>query len=155
MPHFVFLQQSQTSHLHKIISLVHTPSLEKNDFAAKPPQFLSQASVPTPANHHGALPSVSPPSSNPTSHHVNLAHNPLIVQPKSAAAGKLPAIRACLFDMDGLLIDSEDKYTICTNRVLHEYGKPSLPWHIKAKLQGRRLYILPLSHSACVGDVLR
>ncbi|KAI9872854.1 MAG: hypothetical protein M1830_001120 [Pleopsidium flavum] len=39
--------------------------------------------------------------------------------------------------MDGLLIDSEDIYTICTNLTLHEYGKPSLPWHIKAQLQGR------------------
>ena len=49
----------------------------------------------------------------------------------------LPAIKACLFDMDGLLIDSEDKYTICTNEVLREYGRPDLPWHIKAQLQGR------------------
>lgn len=48
-----------------------------------------------------------------------------------------PPVRACLFDMDGLLIDSEDIYTICTNIVLHEYGKPSLPWHIKAQIQGR------------------
>ncbi|KAK4543593.1 hypothetical protein LTR36_005488 [Oleoguttula mirabilis] len=48
-----------------------------------------------------------------------------------------PAIRACLFDMDGLLIDSEDLYTICTNAVLHEFGKPDLPWHIKAQMQGR------------------
>lgn len=39
--------------------------------------------------------------------------------------------------MDGLLIDSEDLYTIVTNEVLHEYGKPDLPWHIKAQLQGR------------------
>ncbi|KAK5165440.1 uncharacterized protein LTR77_008969 [Saxophila tyrrhenica] len=39
--------------------------------------------------------------------------------------------------MDGLLIDSEDLYTICTNEVLREYGKPDLPWHIKAQLQGR------------------
>ena len=35
------------------------------------------------------------------------------------------------------MIDSEDLYTICTNSVLHEYGKPDLPWHIKAQLQGR------------------
>ncbi|KAF2145832.1 uncharacterized protein K452DRAFT_295393 [Aplosporella prunicola CBS 121167] len=48
-----------------------------------------------------------------------------------------PAIRACLFDMDGLLIDTEDLYTICTNKLLHEYGKPDLPWSIKAQLQGR------------------
>ena len=49
----------------------------------------------------------------------------------------LPPIRACLFDMDGLLIDSEDLYTICTNEVLREYGRPDLPWSIKAQLQGR------------------
>lgn len=52
-------------------------------------------------------------------------------------AERLPAIRACLFDMDGLLIDSEDLYTICTNQVLHEHGKGDLPWSIKAQLQGR------------------
>ena len=39
--------------------------------------------------------------------------------------------------MDGLLIDSEDIYTKCNNVILHEYGKPSLPWKIKAQLQGR------------------
>ncbi|KAF2483081.1 HAD-like domain-containing protein [Neohortaea acidophila] len=39
--------------------------------------------------------------------------------------------------MDGLLIDSEDKYTICTNEVLREYGRPGVPWNIKAQLQGR------------------
>ncbi|KAF1984790.1 HAD hydrolase, family IA [Aulographum hederae CBS 113979] len=49
----------------------------------------------------------------------------------------LPPVRACLFDMDGLLIDSEDLYTICTNEILREYGKPDLPWNIKAQLQGR------------------
>src|ERR1700750_2442350 len=53
------------------------------------------------------------------------------------APSGLPCIRACLFDMDGLLIDSEDIYTLCTNLVLHEYGKPDLPWDLKAKLQGR------------------
>ncbi|GLA09464.1 hypothetical protein AnigIFM60653_011793 [Aspergillus niger] len=49
----------------------------------------------------------------------------------------LPRVRACLFDMDGLLIDSEDKYTDITNAILQEYGKPLLPWSIKAQLQGR------------------
>jgi beta-phosphoglucomutase-like phosphatase (HAD superfamily) len=53
------------------------------------------------------------------------------------AKSGLPAIRACLFDMDGLLINSEDLYTICTNEVLREFGKPDLPWNIKAQLQGR------------------
>jgi pseudouridine-5'-monophosphatase len=48
-----------------------------------------------------------------------------------------PRIRAALFDMDGLLIDSEDLYTISTNTILERYGKPALPWSIKAQLQGR------------------
>ncbi|KAI2619158.1 HAD-like protein [Hypoxylon sp. NC1633] len=48
-----------------------------------------------------------------------------------------PPIRACLFDMDGLLLDTEDLYTLCINLILEKYGKTSLPWSIKAKLQGR------------------
>lgn len=39
--------------------------------------------------------------------------------------------------MDGLLLDSEDKYTQCTNIMLARYGKGPLPWSIKAQLQGR------------------
>lgn len=39
--------------------------------------------------------------------------------------------------MDGLLIDSEDLYSLCTNRILAKYGRPDLPWSIKAQLQGR------------------
>ena len=49
----------------------------------------------------------------------------------------LPPIRACLFDMDGLLLDTEDKYTQCVNTLLAKYGRPPLPWSIKAQLQGR------------------
>ncbi|KAI1765394.1 HAD-like protein [Hypoxylon sp. FL1150] len=48
-----------------------------------------------------------------------------------------PPIRACLFDMDGLLLDTEDLYTLCMNLLLEKYSKPSLPWSLKAKLQGR------------------
>ncbi|EUC28928.1 hypothetical protein COCCADRAFT_40638 [Bipolaris zeicola 26-R-13] len=48
-----------------------------------------------------------------------------------------PRIRAALFDMDGLLIDSEDIYTIVTNKILERYGRPHIPWSIKAQLQGR------------------
>ncbi|KAM4062104.1 haloacid dehalogenase-like hydrolase [Hirsutella rhossiliensis] len=50
---------------------------------------------------------------------------------------EFPPVRACLFDMDGLLLDTEDLYTKCVNLVLQNYGKPELPWSIKAKLQGR------------------
>jgi pseudouridine-5'-monophosphatase len=39
--------------------------------------------------------------------------------------------------MDGLLLNTEDLYSECTNLVLREHGKPDLPWSIKAKLQGR------------------
>lgn len=39
--------------------------------------------------------------------------------------------------MDGLLIDSEDLYTIATNTILARYNRPTLPWSIKAQLQGR------------------
>lgn len=39
--------------------------------------------------------------------------------------------------MDGLLLDTEDIYSLCINLILEKYQKPKLPWSIKAKLQGR------------------
>jgi len=39
--------------------------------------------------------------------------------------------------MDGLLLDTEDLYTLCINLILEKYQRPKLPWSIKAKLQGR------------------
>jgi pseudouridine-5'-monophosphatase len=39
--------------------------------------------------------------------------------------------------MDGLILDTEDIYTKCVNLILEKYGRPNLPWSIKAKLQGR------------------
>lgn len=39
--------------------------------------------------------------------------------------------------MDGLLLDTEDIYTNCINALLSKYGRPDLPWTLKAKLQGR------------------
>jgi pseudouridine 5'-phosphatase len=48
-----------------------------------------------------------------------------------------PRIRACIFDVDGLLIDSEDAYSAVTNTILRENNRPELPWKIKAQLQGR------------------
>ncbi|KAK8143494.1 hypothetical protein G3M48_007168 [Beauveria asiatica] len=48
-----------------------------------------------------------------------------------------PPVRACLFDMDGLLLDTEDLYTLCVNMVLEKYGRPPMPWSVKARLQGR------------------
>lgn len=50
--------------------------------------------------------------------------------------------------MDGLLIDSEDRYTMITNAILQEYGKPLLPWSIKAQLQGRPQPEVGIDHPA-------
>ncbi|PQE11358.1 Haloacid dehalogenase-like hydrolase protein [Rutstroemia sp. NJR-2017a BVV2] len=38
--------------------------------------------------------------------------------------------------MDGLLINTEDMYTVCANHVLAAHGRPPMPWSIKAKLMG-------------------
>lgn len=46
-------------------------------------------------------------------------------------------VKACLFDMDGLLLNTEDLYTETTNEVLAEHGKGPLPWKVKVNLQGR------------------
>ncbi|ORY75936.1 HAD-like domain-containing protein [Leucosporidium creatinivorum] len=47
-----------------------------------------------------------------------------------------PPVSAVLFDMDGLMIDSEKLYTIVTNRILAPYGR-EMTWEIKAGLMGR------------------
>ncbi|RDW75643.1 hypothetical protein BP5796_06464 [Coleophoma crateriformis] len=54
----------------------------------------------------------------------------------STSRTDFPPVRACIFDMDGLLIDTEEMYTICANKILAKYGKPNLPWSVKAKLMG-------------------
>ncbi|CCF56446.1 hypothetical protein KAFR_0B01470 [Kazachstania africana CBS 2517] len=38
--------------------------------------------------------------------------------------------------MDGLLINTEDTYTVAANEILAKYGKGPLTWDIKLKLQG-------------------
>ncbi|KAI1816688.1 HAD-like protein [Poronia punctata] len=47
-----------------------------------------------------------------------------------------PPIRACLFDMDGLLLNTEDLYTKCANIVLQRHNRPPLPWSVKAQMMG-------------------
>ncbi|XP_011630598.1 pseudouridine-5'-phosphatase-like [Pogonomyrmex barbatus] len=43
----------------------------------------------------------------------------------------------CIFDMDGLLLDTESLYTMAYNRVTQEYGK-TYGWEHKAKIMGFR-----------------
>lgn len=45
-------------------------------------------------------------------------------------------IKAVIFDMDGLLLDSESLYTRITNEILAPYNK-QLTWEIKVKIMGR------------------
>ncbi|KZV69371.1 HAD-like protein [Peniophora sp. CONT] len=47
-----------------------------------------------------------------------------------------PQIEYVLFDMDGLMIDSEKVYTDVTNEILAPYGK-EMTWDIKAELMGK------------------
>ncbi|KAI1097777.1 HAD-like domain-containing protein [Jackrogersella minutella] len=47
-----------------------------------------------------------------------------------------PAVRACIFDMDGLLINTEDIITLSTNQLLEKYGRPVFTRSIRAQLMG-------------------
>ncbi|KAJ5218728.1 uncharacterized protein N7498_000827 [Penicillium cinerascens] len=47
-----------------------------------------------------------------------------------------PVIRACIFDMDGLLINTEDLITLSTNQLLEKYGRPAFTRSIRAQLMG-------------------
>ncbi|KAG5638325.1 hypothetical protein H0H81_000743 [Sphagnurus paluster] len=47
-----------------------------------------------------------------------------------------PKIEYVLFDMDGLMIDSEKVYTDVTNEILGKYGK-EMTWEMKAGIMGK------------------
>ncbi|KAH6651681.1 HAD-like domain-containing protein [Truncatella angustata] len=47
-----------------------------------------------------------------------------------------PAIRACIFDMDGLLLNTEDILTLSMNQLLEKHGRPALTRSIRAQLMG-------------------
>ena len=61
-----------------------------------------------------------------------------------------PPVRACIFDLDGTLINSEDIYMKIYNNILHEYGQPDLTWSVNARMQstGRKVsFLFPEPHS--------
>lgn len=47
-----------------------------------------------------------------------------------------PAIRACIFDLDGLLINSEDMITRSVDCLLEKYGRPAFTPSIRAQIMG-------------------
>lgn len=49
---------------------------------------------------------------------------------------KLPTIRASIFDLDGLLINTEELYFHCMSNILSRYNRPPMPRSMKAKLMG-------------------
>ncbi|KAJ5129350.1 HAD-like domain-containing protein [Penicillium bovifimosum] len=49
---------------------------------------------------------------------------------------EFPAIRACIFDMDGLLLNTEDIITGTTNSLLQKYNRPPMPDSLRAQLMG-------------------
>ncbi len=78
-------------------------------------------------------------------------HSPRSFELETEMTHSSPPVRACIFDMDGLLINTvgfisplpsfsnsfqEDIYTLCANIVLERHGRPPLPWSFKAKLMG-------------------
>ncbi len=57
-----------------------------------------------------------------------------------------PPVRACIFDLDGTLINSEDIYIEIYNNILHEYGKPDLLWSVNARMQSTGRKVSSLFH---------
>lgn len=62
------------------------------------------------------------------------AHNFADEKPRSPP--RFPAIRACIFDLDGLLINTEDIITNAINELLAKYERPPMTREIRAQLMG-------------------
>ncbi|GIL44447.1 hypothetical protein Vafri_1912 [Volvox africanus] len=58
--------------------------------------------------------------------------------PTSAAEMRMaPPVLAVIFDMDGLLLDTEPAYTIAQQKILDRFGR-TFTWELKAQMMGRR-----------------
>ncbi|XP_033637786.1 pseudouridine-5'-phosphatase-like [Asterias rubens] len=53
-------------------------------------------------------------------------------------SGKQPDVTHVIFDMDGLLLDTEDLYTVIYHELFHEHGLPEYTWELKQRLMGRK-----------------
>lgn len=42
------------------------------------------------------------------------------------------SVAACLFDMDGLLLDTETSYTVAQQKILDRFGK-TFTWELKVR----------------------
>ena len=49
---------------------------------------------------------------------------------------RFPPIRACIFDLDGLLINSEDVLTHCLNQILKDHERQAIPQDVRIKMMG-------------------
>ncbi|KAK6853977.1 hypothetical protein PG995_010789 [Apiospora arundinis] len=52
------------------------------------------------------------------------------------SVARFPAIRACIFDLDGLLINTEDIITTAINQLLAKYERPPMTRAVRAQLMG-------------------
>eukprot|EP00448_Togula_jolla_P027358 CAMPEP_0170648820 /NCGR_PEP_ID=MMETSP0224-20130122/44941_1 /TAXON_ID=285029 /ORGANISM="Togula jolla, Strain CCCM 725" /LENGTH=424 /DNA_ID=CAMNT_0010980377 /DNA_START=67 /DNA_END=1338 /DNA_ORIENTATION=- len=62
---------------------------------------------------------------------------PVIALRKLLERAVAPAITHVLFDMDGLLLDTESKYTVAQQEVLDKWSK-TFTWEVKAKIMGKK-----------------
>lgn len=62
-----------------------------------------------------------------------LLHTSIMSSPSISLAAP---VRACIFDMDGLLINTEDIITSCINHALAKHDRPPIPRKLRAQIMG-------------------